>query len=108
MTTVRRPKTTRILIIYTGGTVGMVMDNESGALKPIGFKEIRDNIPEIVKLGYDFSVHAFNPPMDSSNMHPDVWIELANIIEKNYNDYDGFVILHGSDTMAFTASALSR
>ncbi|ULQ54957.1 type I asparaginase [Flavihumibacter rivuli] len=107
MTTVRRPKATRILIIYTGGTVGMVMDNESGALKPIGFKEIRDNIPEIVKLGYDFSVHAFNPPMDSSNMHPDVWIELANIIEKNYNDYDGFVILHGSDTMAFTASALS-
>ncbi|KIC90654.1 asparaginase [Flavihumibacter sp. ZG627] len=98
---------TRILIIYTGGTVGMVMDDATGALKPIGFKEIRDNIPEIVKLGYEVEVHAFNPPMDSSDMHPEVWIELAGIIEKNYHDHDGFVILHGSDTMAFTASALS-
>ncbi|MCG7857537.1 type I asparaginase [Flavihumibacter sediminis] len=98
---------TRILIIYTGGTVGMVMDDATGALKPIGFKEIRDNIPEIVKLGYEVEVHAFNPPMDSSDMHPDVWVELAGIIEKNYHDHDGFVILHGSDTMAFTASALS-
>lgn len=97
----------KILIIYTGGTVGMVFDAKVGALRPIGFKEIRDNIPEIVKLGYDFHVHAFNPPMDSSNISPEVWIELAMIIEKNYDLYDGFVILHGSDTMAFTASALS-
>lgn len=102
----RRIAIPRILIIYTGGTVGMVMDAATGALKPIGFKEIRDNIPEIVKLGYEVEVHAFNPPMDSSNMHPDVWVELAGIIEKNYEAYDGFVILHGSDTMAFTASAL--
>lgn len=103
----RKQAKTRILIIYTGGTVGMVIDAGTGALKPIGFKEIRDNIPEIVKLGYEFEVHAFNPPMDSSNMHPKVWVELALIIEKEYDHYDGFVILHGSDTMAFTASALS-
>lgn len=102
-----RSSNPRILIIYTGGTVGMVMDGNSGALKPIGFKEIRDNIPEIVKLGFEVDVHAFNPPMDSSNMHPEVWVELAGIIGKKYEQYDGFVILHGSDTMAFTASALS-
>lgn len=108
MSAVRRKKTgTRILIIYTGGTVGMVMDAATGALKPIGFKEIKDNIPEIVKLGFEVDVHAFNPPMDSSNMHPEIWVELAAIIGRRYNDYDGFVILHGSDTMAFTASALS-
>jgi L-asparaginase len=107
MSSPARNKQTRILIIYTGGTVGMVMDPVTGALKPIGFKEIRDNIPEIVKLGFEVEVHAFNPPMDSSNMHPEVWIELAGIIGRKYEEYDGFVILHGSDTMAFTASALS-
>jgi len=99
--------TPRILIIYTGGTVGMVYDDHLGALRPIGFKEIRDNIPEIIRLGYDFQVHAFNPPVDSSNMIPDSYIELAGVIEENYPYYDGFVVLHGSDTMAFTASALS-
>ncbi|ULQ51074.1 asparaginase [Flavihumibacter fluvii] len=103
----RKKSSTRILIIYTGGTVGMVMNPATGALKPIGFQEIRENIPEIVKLGFEVAVHAFNPPMDSSNMHPGVWVELAGIIGKKYADYDGFVILHGSDTMAFTASALS-
>jgi L-asparaginase len=106
-TATRKKSSTRILIIYTGGTVGMVMNPATGALKPIGFQEIRENIPEIVKLGFEVAVHAFNPPMDSSNMHPGVWVELAGIIEKNYAAYDGFVILHGSDTMAFTASALS-
>ncbi|GAO41652.1 asparaginase [Flavihumibacter petaseus] len=105
--TITKRNNTRILIIYTGGTVGMVIDPATGALKPIGFKEIRDNIPEIVKLGFEVEVHAFNPPMDSSNMHPEVWVELAGIISKKYKNYDGFVILHGSDTMAFTASALS-
>ncbi len=103
----RRRKTTRILIIYTGGTVGMVVDTGSGALKPIGFREIRDNIPEIVRLGFEIEVHAFNPPLDSSNMQPAIWVELAAIIGSKYEAYDGFVILHGSDTMAFTASALS-
>lgn len=81
--------------------------DDSGSLVPMGFREIKYHIPEIAKLGCAFNMHAFHPPIDSSNMQPDIWIELANIIEKNYNDYDGFVILHGSDTMAFTASALS-
>jgi L-asparaginase len=85
----------------------MVYDEELDALKPIGFKEIKDNIPEIIRLGYDVQVHAFNPPLDSSDITPALWVEIADIIGKNYNDFDGFVVLHGSDTMAFTASALS-
>jgi L-asparaginase len=98
---------TKLLIIYTGGTVGMVYNSELETLTPIGFNEIRQNIPEIKKLGYHFDVKAFDPPIDSSNMNTEVWIEIATIIEKEYKNYDGFVILHGSDTMAFTASALS-
>lgn len=81
--------------------------DDSGSLVPMGFKEIRYHIPEIARLGCEFHMHAFHPPIDSSNMQPEIWTELAGIIEKNYNDYDGFVILHGSDTMAFTAAALS-
>lgn len=96
----------KLFIIYTGGTIGMAFDN-SGSLVPMGFQEIKYHIPEIAKLGCEFNMHAFHPPIDSSNMQPEIWVELANIIEKNYNNYDGFVILHGSDTMAFTASALS-
>jgi L-asparaginase len=97
----------KILIIYTGGTVGMIYDEKTSALRPIGFNEIRNNLPELYRMGIDFYVYAFNPPMDSSDMSPDVWVELAGIIEDRYDRYDGFVILHGSDTMAFTASALS-
>ncbi|WP_295121641.1 asparaginase [uncultured Chitinophaga sp.] len=97
----------KILIIYTGGTVGMIYDDKTNALRPIGFNEIRNNLPELYRMGIDFYVYAFNPPMDSSDMSPDVWVELAGIIEDRYDRYDGFVILHGSDTMAFTASALS-
>lgn len=81
--------------------------DDSGALVPMGFREIKYHIPEIARLGCEFNMHAFHPPIDSSNMQPAIWVELANIIEKHYNEYDGFVILHGSDTMAFTASALS-
>ncbi len=98
---------TKILIIYTGGTVGMIYDEKTTALRPIGFNEIRNNLPELYRMGIDFYVYAFNPPMDSSDMHPEIWSELAGIIEDRYDRYDGFVILHGSDTMAFTASALS-
>ena len=97
----------KLFIIYTGGTIGMAFDDATGALVPMGFREIKYHIPEIAKLGYEFDMHAFNPPMDSSNMSPEIWIELANIIHSNYTSYDGFIILHGSDTMAFTASALS-
>ncbi len=97
----------KLFIIYTGGTIGMAPDDVSGTLIPMGFREIKYHIPELTKLGYEFDMHAFTPPMDSSNMSPEIWIELANIIHANYTDYDGFIILHGSDTMAFTASALS-
>ena len=97
----------KILIIYTGGTVGMIFDEKTKALRPIGFNEIRNNLPELYRMGIDFYVYTFNPPIDSSDMHPEIWVELASIIEDRYDRYDGFVILHGSDTMAFTASALS-
>jgi L-asparaginase len=99
--------TTKILIIYTGGTVGMIFDEKMQALRPLEFPEIKDNIPEIYGLGYHFFVYPFSPPIDSSDMQPEIWIEIADIIEQNYLYYDGFVILHGTDTMAFTASALS-
>lgn len=98
---------TKILIIYTGGTVGMIYDERLGALRPLEFAEIKDNIPEIYRLGYHFFIYPFSPPMDSSDITPEIWIELAEIIEQNYQYYDGFVILHGTDTMSFTASALS-
>jgi L-asparaginase len=97
----------KILIIYTGGTVGMIFDEKTKALRPIGFNEIRNNLPELYRMGIDFYVYAFNPPIDSSDMQPEIWVEIASIIEDRYDRYDGFVILHGSDTMSFTASALS-
>lgn len=85
----------------------MIYDQKLRALRPLSFSEIRNNMPELYRLGYDFFVHAFQPPIDSSEMKPSVWIDLARVIEQHYDYYDGFVILHGSDTMAFTASALS-
>ena len=98
---------TKILIIYTGGTIGMVNDSETGSLIPFDFGQIRQNVPELARLNYDLEVHSFDPILDSSNMDPTAWVELARIIESRYDQFDGFVILHGSDTMAFTASALS-
>jgi L-asparaginase len=98
---------TKILIIYTGGTIGMVNDPLTGSLIPFDFGQIRQNVPELARLNYDLEVHSFDPILDSSNMDPDAWVELARIIESRYDAFDGFVILHGSDTMAFTASALS-
>jgi L-asparaginase len=98
---------TSILIIYTGGTIGMIADIDTGALIPFNFDNINDQIPELSKFNFDLGFHCFNPILDSSNMNPEVWIELAQIINNNYEDYDGFVVLHGSDTMAYTASALS-
>jgi L-asparaginase len=96
-----------ILIIYTGGTIGMIQNSETGTLQPFNFCEIIDHMPELKQLGYNFTTNAFDPPMDSANVGPDFWIKLAGIIEKNYEQYDGFVILHGTDTMAYSASALS-
>jgi len=97
----------RILIIYTGGTIGMIKDPESGILRPFDLDRILRQVPELSTFGYTLDAQAFKNPIDSSNMQPSIWLELAGIIEKNYVAYDGFVILHGSDTMAYTASALS-
>lgn len=96
-----------ILVIYTGGTIGMVQDSESGALKAFDFEHLTDQIPELKKFDFNIESISFDPIIDSSNMEPRVWVRLAKIIEEHYESYDGFVILHGSDTMAFTASALS-
>jgi len=98
---------TSILIIYTGGTIGMIKDQESGALKPFNFENIYDQIPDLKLLQYELEFYCFDPLIDSSNMNPLVWQQLASVIAHNYENYDGFVILHGSDTMAYTASALS-
>jgi L-asparaginase len=96
-----------ILIIYTGGTIGMVHDPVTGSLMPIDFRHITDHVPELSKFGYDLHSISFDPVKDSSNVDPEVWVKLAEIIEEGYNDFDGFVVLHGTDTMAYTASALS-
>jgi L-asparaginase len=97
----------QILIIYTGGTIGMMSDPVTKVLKPINFEQIMDNVPELEKLNCRIKVHSFEEIIDSSNMNPAIWSELAGLIKDNYHDNDGFVILHGSDTMAYTASALS-
>jgi L-asparaginase len=96
-----------ILIIYTGGTIGMVQDPETGSLVPIDFRHISDHVPELKKFGYQLHSVSFDPVKDSSNIDPCVWKKIAEIIEEGYNHFDGFVILHGTDTMAYSASALS-
>lgn len=96
-----------ILIIYTGGTIGMMLNPETGILDPFNFHQIENEVPELRKLGHKLSAIQFDPPLDSSNINPDVWVQLVVIIRDNYDFYNGFVILHGTDTMAYTASALS-
>jgi len=103
----KKKKDISILIIYTGGTIGMVHDPKTGSLIPIDFKHITDHVPELSKFGYNLQSVSFNPVKDSSNIDPEVWVKMAEIIEKNYDDYDGFVVLHGTDTMAYSASAMS-
>ncbi|TKB98004.1 asparaginase [Pedobacter cryotolerans] len=98
---------TKILIIYTGGTIGMVNDAKTGTLIPFDFEQIQENVPELARLDYQLSVHSFDPILDSSNMNPEIWAALAELIKEKYDEFDGFVILHGSDTMSFTAAALS-
>ncbi len=106
MTTEKSSKTS-ILIIYTGGTIGMVQRPESGTLAPVKFDQILNEVPELNKFNFNIQTVIFNPALDSSNMNPSVWVKIAATIKKNYNEFDGFVILHGTDTMAYTASALS-
>lgn len=100
-------KRTSVLVIYTGGTIGMVQDKETGALKPIDFHHIYDHLPMLKLVDCDIDFYSFNPLIDSSNMQPSFWVKLCGCIEENYDKYDGFVVLHGSDTMSYTASALS-
>ncbi len=95
-----------ILLIYTGGTIGMVQ-KEEGALSPVKFDQILDEVPELNRLGYHLESLTFNPPIDSSDMTPKRWGRLAKLIQNNYNRFDGFVVLHGTDTMAYSASAMS-
>ncbi|MFC4096201.1 asparaginase [Euzebyella saccharophila] len=96
-----------ILIIYTGGTIGMVKDYKSGALKAFDFSELLKRIPELKQLDCKIDAISFETPIDSSNMNAGHWEKIASLIEGNYQTHDGFVILHGSDTMSYTSSALS-
>ncbi len=102
-----QPAKPTILLIYTGGTIGMIKDHLTGALKAFDFKELLSNIPEINLLDCNVATVSFKSPIDSSNMNVEHWQDIASLIEENYNSYDGFVVLHGSDTMSYSASALS-
>ena len=96
-----------ILIIYTGGTIGMKTDAATGALVPFDFSGIYEEFPSLKRLNVDIDVETMNPVIDSSNVSPDNWVTLARLIRDNYARYDGFVVLYGTDTMSYTASALS-
>ena len=97
----------KILLIYTGGTIGMQKQPETNSLVPFDFANIQEHIPELKLIDKEIDTISFEQPIDSSNIRPEHWVKMAQIIEDNYDNYAGFVILHGSDTMAYTASALS-
>lgn len=97
----------KILIIYTGGTIGMIQDPVTSRLLPFNFDRLLDEIPELNKFKCQLDTFSFGNPIDSSNVDPDIWTSLAELIQIKYDSYDGFVILHGTDTMAYSASALS-
>lgn len=94
-------------MIYTGGTIGMIENAETRVLEPFNFDHLLDNVPKIKMLDYEIDNIQFSEPIDSSAMNPAHWGEIVSVIEQHYEDYDGFVVLHGTDTMAYTASALS-
>lgn len=96
-----------ILIIYTGGTIGMMEDPINGTLRPFDLSRIIEYIPEIKTYDYHIESVSFDPPIDSSNIDTLTWVRLAETIEEHYDAFDGFVVLHGTDTMAYSASALS-
>lgn len=97
----------RILIIYTGGTIGMIENPDTGTLQPFDFSHLLDNVPKIKMLNYVIDNVQFDEPIDSSDMNPSHWVRIAAAIEREYDNYHGFVVLHGTDTMAYSASALS-
>ncbi|PKA83183.1 L-asparaginase [Ulvibacter sp. MAR_2010_11] len=100
-------KKANILLVYTGGTIGMIKDFETGTLRNFNFKDLLKHIPELKLLDCNIATTSFKKPIDSSNMNPSYWVDIASIIEERYEEFDGFVVLHGSDTMSYTASALS-
>ena len=100
-------KSSRVLIIYTGGTIGMGRNPRTGTLEPLDFNYLLANLPEMQYLETSTEVYQFDSPIDSSDMNPAIWAKLVRIIVGNYDRFDGFVILHGTDTMSYTASALS-
>lgn len=100
-------KNPHILLIYTGGTIGMTKDFETGVLKVFNFDQLLTHIPELKHLNCTIESISFDTPIDSSNMNPKYWVQITEIIEQNYQKFDGFVVLHGSDTMSYTASAIS-
>lgn len=96
-----------ILLIYTGGTIGMIQNPTTGALESFNFHHLLSLVPELRRFDCRIDTYSFDPPIDSSDMEPEHWARLVRIIQESYERYDGFVILHGTDTMAYTASALS-
>ncbi|HLO90485.1 MAG: asparaginase [Chloroflexota bacterium] len=103
----KSPNAPSILVIYTGGTIGMMKDPDTGSLTPFNFDTLYKHIPILESIDCRITSYSFDPLIDSSNMKPAFWIRLAGVIEVNYDKYDGFVVLHGTDTMAYTASVLS-
>lgn len=97
----------RVMLIYTGGTIGMIKNRETGTLEPLDFENVRLHVPELNELNHEIRAIQFLPPIDSSDIRPAHWARLVNCIAEHYDEVDGFVILHGTDTMAYTASALS-
>ena len=96
-----------VLLIYTGGTIGMIENLETGALEPFNFSHLRSNVPEMKRLNFHVDTYIFEPLIDSSEISPTKWREMVQVVKANYDKYDGFVILHRTDTMSYTASALS-
>ena len=97
----------KVLLIYTGGTIGMNRNPQTGALEPFDFEHLLHNVPELKQFDTDIATYQFDPPIDSSDMSPTMWTDLSHVISDHYDEFDGFVVLHGTDTMAYTASALS-
>ena len=96
-----------LLVIYTGGTIGMIANDKTGALVPFNFDHLYTQLPVLKRYEFQIDYYSFDPLIDSSDMAPDYWCKIARIVEERYEQYDGFIILHGTDTMAYTASALS-
>ena len=97
----------KILLIYTGGTIGMNRNPQTGALEPFDFEHLLNRVPELKQFSTEIKTYQFTPPIDSSDMSPSFWVDLVQLIANRYDEFDGFVILHGTDTMSYTASALS-